>query len=785
MLRYKGLGTFSGRVYSVMIFLLVAGVWMTAGQANAQTVQGDYAVYPTLRFRYRHMDVKLKLNPDKAVLKGETTYTLQPYLAGSDEILMRTFRTDIKSVTVAGRRLHYEIHNDTLHIHLPVAYAPDDSFQVHIVFVSQPKFGLHSEGDGTVWTSMLPFTTSHLIPVLDHPRISCPVDLEITVPDSDVVAATGVLNGTVKGKDGWVTTHWQMKKSIPVTNIKFAAGNFNVTRLKKNHLVISLFAGKKMLSGKQQTRLIGLADSLIDKVGNLLHQPYPYTGLNLVVLPDNRWEEKNYAAGFGYLFMDRGSLADQLQRIIYAQWFGANQYSSQYAGAAPQLLMQAWLAAKFEKPYHFHPIPDVNPLHPYSIYDVYGEKNWIRWRLFLQQSSDTVFKKTIDATASRLSSLKGVVNWSDYSRIWYSDSGRLFNLPPLPEPHKPDTLFASLQVTYPQTHLLRIVVDSMRGHRNTLINLPIQMQTISGRVADTLTFAHTGDVAFTKKINGLQNVSIAVPDTAAMIIQQRKPVNFWLYQLYHSKDSRDRVSAARALGRFGKDIDLQLALHDAMSKDSIPEVKAAIIHSMGEIIHGAMGTADDFITYSQSKHPSIKLSAIEVLALYPGNEDAIDAVRSLIRTEHDTNILNTAFTTLQKIDSDSDFQTMIKSYLRKDSTISDTVTATVLSLLTNSHDTLLVDSLAKHYLLDIRPGYHLRLDCLRILGRTDESQPDWISIIPKLIADNDPRIRYLSWQYIDRLPDDQKERLINNQLQEEDDIRVAREIRSLAGVGNR
>lgn len=753
-------------------------------RAEAQNSQGDYAVYPALRFHYRHLKVDLKMDVRKAVLKGEAVYTLQPYLSGSDEVLMHTYRTDIQSVTMGNRHLRYEIHNDTLHIHLPQAYAPADTFKLDIVFFSQPKFGLHLGKNGLIWTSMLPFTTSHLFPVLDHPRIACPVDMTITVPGDEEVASNGILMDKVKESTGWTSVHWRMDSAIPVTNIKFAVGDFDVRVLKEKHFTLSLYSEKKELAQGEDSGLLVKADSLINQIEKIIHQPFPYHGLTLVVLPDHRWEEKNYAAGFGYLFLNRGNLTGQLRRIIYAQWFGGSQYSSQYAGAAPQLLMQAWLAQKTGEPLSVYRGDTDNPAHPFSIYDIYGTANWTRWRLLVRQSQDTVFKKTLDESAIKIAARKGILNWDDASRIWYSYSGIKYNLPPLPEPGSPDTLFTRFRIKYYPGGRLDIVVDSLHGHRNTLTNLPVRLFKDSGTELHTLTFANDGDTAYSVKIPGLRNVEVTVPDTSAIVVQERKSMNFWLYQLHHANNVALKVRAARALGQFNGDPDLQLALNDAIANDSLPEVKAALIHSMGEIVNGAMGTSDDFITYAKSNFPSVRLSAIEILSRYPGNDNAIDAVQSLLPKEHDTRILNAIFCTLNKIEPDSAYQVMVKEYLRTDTTTADTVTATILSTLAHSHNLSLTDSLASRYLLDSYAGYRLRVYSLRLLGKIDNSRDDWQAIVQNLVADNDPRIRYLAWQYISRLQKKQRTRLINDQLQEEDDIRVLREIRLLAGSGS-
>ncbi|HKJ46923.1 MAG TPA: hypothetical protein VJ991_13915 [Balneolales bacterium] len=755
----------------VLLALIVFSLPLTAYSQNR-----DYASHPEIPFQYKNLDLKLNLEMNQNLIKGEADYTLAPYLSHSKKVLMKAYRTDIRSVTVDGKQVDYDLRNDSLEINLPKAYPAGTNFKIKIIYEAQPRFGWHANSDGTYWTSLLPKTVAHIFPVFDHPRITVKTQLHLIIPSGMDAVANGKLMGEKMIKSGWKEVSWQTVKPIPVTNISFSVGKFHHSETMFGVKTLRIYNQKGLLSEQERQKLLQTAYKTLQQVQNYLGVEYPYSELNIVVLPDNHWEKRNYAASYCYLFTNSGDLTNQLQKAIYAQWFGVFQRSEQYGAAQPQLMFQAWLQwnlqHKIQKGWNNEDSPEA----PQTLYDVYNDKQWKRWQSYFKVTDDSDFSETLKETTPYLIAHQGgVMNWDDYARYWYKKTGQWFMIPQLPEIKKQQKTTYQLSYDYNETkRSVRIIVKPEIGKSKELITLPFVKTENQGLVRGNLTFSGMGDTLNEQVKSGLLNVAVQVPDTIPVKIEEKKPLSFWFYQLRKGSTVAEREQAAQALGTFKGDPDLQLALVDVLHKDPSPDVKVAVIRSLAEITSGATGTDQLFLKQLDSNNENVKKAVIQALANYPGDDSATMAVRGIIhRSDVSPELKKAAIMTMQKINNGSEFRSFAKQFMSGDTT--HTYTMTVLNALIENGDTTYVDTLANKFLKAGYP-YELRKKSLNFVKKFDHNAQNWYKRLGTLIQDNDPRIRYIGWSLYKRLKKPQVVKLIKEQLPEEEDLRVHDEI---------
>lgn len=737
----------------------------------------DYPIHPDNPFQYHHLDLQLELDVNQGVIKGEADYTMSPYLDNSQTIILQANRVDVHSVWVNDKQIPFDFKRDSLIINLPHAFSEHNLFHLKIIYEAQPVFGLNQDSRGSFWTSLLPMTSSHIFPVFDNPRVSVTTNIKLIVPIDYTTVSNGALVSTKAIRSGWKEGIWHSDTAIPVTEIGFAAGYFDHSETLSGIKKIQLYSEKGLLNSQQRATLLSDANQVLQKVQNYLKMEFPWPALNLVVLKDAHWEKRSAAASYAYIYENRGNLKDQIARDIYSQWFGTYQRSEQYAGSDGQIMLQAWLQWSLNHKIQNDKIEKDTLLNKPVFYDIYGTKNWLRWQQYFQDENDSLLVHVISKTYVPLVQQNhGVMNWDDYARFWYNHSGYWLQKPVLPKLTTHSKLVYQFTYKYDAVNgRLTIYADTIQGHSNELITLPL-LEYNGGITKKEITFSGVGDTVTVKTKPGLLNVNIQVPDSMHIKVIQKKPISFWFYQLRKGTNSDERAEAALGLGDHTGDPDLQLALVDNMNKEDTPKVKAAIITSLAKITQGATGTDQLFTGAMNTKNDTVRMAIVKALQNYPGDGNAITAIRNLIKRSTNTHIVKAGIKTLQIIDHKG-FADFARSIVSRDSNF--VYSPVIMKTLMLNGDTSLVHSMATHFIESGYP-YVVRVTAIRFLKKLDKKQDDWKHWIAMLVQDNDPRIRYIGWGLTGILSPADKEKLLNELAPEENDLRVLNRIQTIS-----
>lgn len=739
----------------------------------------DYSLHPENPFHYQHLNLQLELDAKQGVIKGDAQYDISPLVNGVKSVVLQANRLDIHSVWVDGKQIHFDLNKDSLIIKLPKTFPANHTFRLKIIYEAQPIFGLNHDWKDTYWTSLLPMTASHIFPAFENPRVAVTTQIKLIVPIDMTTVSNGELTSTKAIRSGWKEDTWQSKTPIPVTEVSFAVGNFDHSETLAGTKKIQLFAEKGLLTQQQRMELLNKASQELQNVQNYLKTEYPWPALNLVVLNNDHWEQRRAAASYAYIYKNSEDIESQVERDIYAQWFGTFQRSEQYAGASGQIMMQAWLQWSLHHKIQADKISQDTLLKKPVFYNLYDVGNWLRWQNYFKEDHDSLLGQVIDQTYKPLiQQNRGVMNWNDYARFWYDHSGYWFKIPSLPALKQNSKLVYQFQYKYDAVNgRLTVVVDTVKGHSNELVTLPL-FQYNGGVKKSEITFSGVGDTLHIKAAPGLLNVNVQVPKSMDIEIIQKKPISFWFYQLRKGENAEQRAEAALGLGEHAGDPDLQLALVDNLNKEDTPVVKAAIITSLAKITQGATGTDQLFTGAMNTKNDTVKMAIVKALRNYPGDGNAIMAINGLIRRSDNPKIVKSAIWTLQAIDSKR-FPDFARSMVQRDSNF--VYTSVLMKTLNRNGDTTMVRKMAAHFL---QPGYpyKVRVTSLRFLEKLVNNHSDsWKHWIAMMVQDNDPRIRYLGWGLVNKLSKSDAGKLINDLAPEENDLRVLNRIKLVKG----
>ncbi len=757
---------------------LAVGVIILFGVNSLFGQQLEYAAHPTRPFDFKQIQLQLQVNPADSVIRGKATYMLQSYWDDASQLILDAHRIDVQRILINKEPAQFELQNDSLIISFPHPIKAKSNATMQIVYEASPRFAWQIYKNGTLFTSLFPERRAYLFPIIDNPWVSARFNVTVKVPDSLQVVTNGEMTGKDTVRNGLRISHWSTGHAIPVTDWGLAIGKFDHSVSSKGAFKVNVYSEHGLIDGGQRDSLIKTAERQAKAASVLVGGAFPYDALNIVVLPDHRWEMKTYGAGYGYLFMNRGDLDAQLRRIVDAQWAGVKIRSNRFIDADLQVVLQAWMASRLDQGKTDTLSLQDSPPHNPSMYADFSISNWNRWLNYFRDSTNARFRGMLDQQMPELLNTKnGVFEWSDFDRIWYASRGRWFDLPVPQVITKSSPIVYRINYSYnASSDTLRLIFQPIHGYSMELITLPLVMDGSNDHKLTEVTFSGVGDTVSVQAIPSLKNAYIQVPDSMSITVQERKPMSFWMYQLRTTSDTEQKLRAIRGLGSVQQDPDLQLFLLDYMHKVKEPSVRAALIQSLGKLTSGATGTSQIFMDALSDSSDSVRAAAATALGRYPGNADVTNSLQQQVLSDKSMVIRKRAIQSLQQVDQANHFLSFVKDLVKND--MAESMGDVILPELVQNGDTTAALALAKQYATEPGP-FPIRLQSFRLLMKYSTMVGDWTPIIENMIQDNDPRIRFMGWQYSNKLAPNVQNAMIESYAPDENDARVINIIRGL------
>ena len=730
-------------------------------------VDWKYDSYPELPFLLNHIQLDINIETESSLIKGVGTYKLtsrQPDLA---QIIFNTSDLDVKEISSEGNAIDFEVSNDSLIISLSDTVGIGDEIQFLITWESNSPYGIHKDTYGNIWTSLNPKARHHWIPIPDHPEVIATLDASFSIPADQQVVFNGTFVDDEVISAEQKKVNWTSETTIPVSGLTFAVGPFTSESARAGVKQVSVYASENAVMEEVKSGLLSIAVESVKAYEEKFSFEFPYDALNVVVLPDNRWEEIQSGAGVIYLYQNLGSLSTQLRRGVAEQWLG-NYHRYLDAPNHKFEFLKALVTGNSDTQQLLNPD------------DLESIRFWNSWQAGIGNIENEFQSNTIQESLPELmQEFEGVTGWNDYADFWYDKSGAFwseFSIPATLNTGGEERYSYDVNYLYDEmNNSLSFVFEAQGNPIEALAGVEVMQFGFMDTTRSEISFTGDRDSVSVDITSGVDYVTLNPVSDFDIELNEKKPFLFLIRQL-RSSDAELQIRAAKQLQNFTENPDLQLALQDVLNTVSEPEVRAALLETLSMITQGASGTEQNFLEQLNSDNLATKLSAIRALTNYPGNDQVTFSIRNtLIRAESDT-VFEVALKTYQELAETEDILSVTE---RLEQSLEGQQRAIKLLQITAQSDTTNRSiSIADRFALGSFP-HQIRKQALEILLENEQNQDYWAQTLPMLLEDRDARIRYQALDAVQFLSAKQTVDLIKDALNEEMDPRVIAKIRRI------
>lgn len=751
----------------------------------------DYAAYPWMPAEFRHLDAEIRLS-ETGLIEGDVLYSLVMKDEQADSLELDAPGIEIISVEVQNEPAESYISRDKLIIDLPQRFERGQNVSLRIQYRTGPEFGVHLSSLGTFFTSNLPRSTSHWLPVVDHPSVEFTAEFMFIHPASKQLIMNGRKGeGSVVSVDEEVTVY-SVNRAVSPAGLNWAMGDLVTIAsttgedwLQETDPEISSgFAGRSdsQIFLHSEIELENSRDIITESAGLLLRMQqetdvsYPFRNLHLIVLQDDYWETKPYGSGIVYLFHNRGNIMEQVEETIVSQWFGTKLRERQWSDSDAIQILRAWQLSRLG----YEAVTGGQSPEPYHVFESSELAPWIRFNES-RPDQNAWNKKLSEVVNNLFISGRYILTYNELAEEIYNISGvPLFDGIILPEPEvQTDSVYSYTAVIEWETgsETAEIIFQAENAPLNELVNVTAGEITANGVRYHQFTFTGRNDTVVLSVSPLTENLTLELTDRENVRLNVNKPFLFWLYQLQNSDNPESRAEAAGNLANYSDNPDLQLALTDLLQREENARVQARILQTVSSVTKGASGTQQLFLQYLESENPdSVRIAAIEGLSQFSGNERVISQLRSALYQTGNSDVRRAAVRSLYDVTAPDVFLNILERSITEEQALNEV--PYMLRLLAEKGEQESAVRFGETFLSDNFP-YDIRKGVLDLIQQYDSSEDRWQARLQKLLFDRDPRIRYYSAEALIHIPAGSANDLIDRRLPEEYDERVRRKLQSI------
>ncbi|MEX0773900.1 MAG: HEAT repeat domain-containing protein [Balneolales bacterium] len=752
--------------YSFLIIFITLLLPLTLFSSD----RGDYASRPEMKFNFHHLSLELSVNNEGKNLSGIAEYEVSPRQDDLRDVLIFAHNMEVERIRVAQDQVGFQQQGDSLIVQLANSFQADERFNLEITYEAEPEFGVHFNENGTVWTSMLPKSNRNWLPGFDHPRVELSTSIYIRIPEDQEAVANGKFLSEETVEDGYKEVGWKSDDKIPLSDISFVTGYFDIEETLVGTKQVRLYAETGLLDEGESSNLLQNIYDRIRETERFLLFEYPYESFNLIAIHDDRWETRSYNSGLGYVFANRGELAPQIANSVYAQWFGMHQRPEQWGDAEATLLYQAWLADHFDQAGLDGPSERSGLSESSSVYDNFSTAQRKRFIQFVQrQEGPELINMMASQARNVLDNGDTVMGWDDYARFWYDQTGEnWFRKPEFPKSNNQISLNYDIEINHENLNgglVAYITPEYSNSDKN--YTLPVILFNNENEEEREYEFSGRGDTLTISDDDDINNVALGT--VPGISFNEKKPFSFWLYQLRNDPDSERRKQAALAMENFSDQPDLQLALNGALNREDDPEVRAAVLKAMAEITDGAPGVQSWFLSRLDDEHEAIQREALRALRYYPDDDVVERDVFEVISMSDNIDLVNEAISVYRHLVPEADFVEFVDQFLNEDE--ERLFTYTLINEIYKTSEVEFANEIVDGYLGAENP-FNIRFASFQQLNWNDYDNERWAERVKTFISDPDPRIRFLMMNRINTLSHEDHDRLLIERKSKEKDVRV-------------
>ncbi|WP_234571945.1 hypothetical protein [Rhodohalobacter sp. 614A] len=734
----------------------------------------DYQKYPKLDITLQHLNADIHIDEFGAI-EGDVLYRASVNVDDPDSLVFDASRLNILGVWVNDAEKQFSAQNDQLAIYLDEVFAQQSVLNIRIQYEANPKYGVLRDVNRITWTSQLPKSTRHWLPVIDHPRAQFTTEFVFTHPSGNTMIANGrrMESGVVSVDEERST--FQTSSEIPATALGWALGEFyesgseNVNRLRRDGnqspIQVHVYSETEV---DTDANLATVATNALQTVRNSLRTPYPFRDLNIVILDNDFWETKTYAAGILFVYRDRGDIENQIRRGVLSQWIGTYIREEQWNDADAIQAIHARLSNQL-----FDLEPETND--GFEPYDVFSPYSFSKWENFMNSNDLPRFKASLDSSLNTIfNDGHNILGWNELSEIIYNRSGQPFFEGfefEDPESEESQPIVYTAGMDWNETdNTIQINFEAVNQSVDELVTVSVEEITFQGPRQHEVTFTGESESSVLSVSSGIENMLLSIEGRDDIELNVEKPFMFWIYQLRNSSDPQERQEAAKGLAAFTDNPDLQLALDDILRVESNPEVYAEIVRALSKLTAGASGMDQRFLDYSSNQqHPAVRTAAVQALAEFPNNERVISRLQTVILQSENAELQQAAIRSMAEVTDAERFNTIAGNLVSREPVLEHV--PLILQLLAEKGEEESAVEMASTFITEQFP-YEVRNEALEIVLEYDRSSRNWEERLSELFADTHPGIRYRAASALQYVNGSARNSLVEQVLQEEYDERV-------------
>ncbi|MEX0662284.1 MAG: HEAT repeat domain-containing protein [Balneolaceae bacterium] len=751
----------------LFLFKCLLLVLFTAEIAVAQNT--DYEQFRKMDVQFSHMDAEIRVG-DLGSIEGEVDYDVRFLIGDIDSLMFDAVQMQVDDVIVNERTMDFEVSGDQLIIFLDDPFAAGDSAEISIVYKANPQFGLHRNYNNTIFTSLLPLSTKHWLPIIDHPRVSFSTDIMFIYSSSDQVVANGNRSENEVISIDEQSTRFVSRYALPATSLFFAVGDFEEQSRTINDNEIFLYQESAISDLQVGDEIFSMADSTLRELEELTGVDYPHRDLHVVVLNDVMWETRK--AGSGVILVDSNeNLSEQIQFGIMNQWAGVLLRDEQWNEPDAIQILNGYFA--YELGLNLPGGSTWPQTDGGSFYDEFRFENVDSWNYYLQNNSalNDVIEFSIE---SLFDSDKKVYDWKGFSEFLYEETGQPFTERPQfekPEVEQIEEYGYSVEMNWDdQENTVRILFEAVNGSIDELVTVKVEEITFDGVNNHELTFTGARDEVELSVSAGIENIVLTIEERDDVILSESKPFMFWIYQLQNADEPEQRIKAAEALSEVTDNPDLQLAMRDALNGETNGDVYASILYTLADLTKGASGTDQLFLERANERQDEpVQKAAAYSLSYFDGNSQAISRLRSLITNTESDEVRSQSVKSLAEITDADAFENIVEALITQEPTL--TSVPLMLELLAEKGKEEISVQFSETFVSSEFP-ISIRYQVLEFMLEFDGDSDSWEQRLNTLLDDPDPRIRYKALDALEVLDESAREAVIERLRYEEFDDRV-------------
>jgi len=752
---------------------------------NSYAQNWDYELYPRADIELIHLDAEIKIESDGRI-EGDIMYTATLKNSFADTIFFDAASLDIQSVTLNGSVADFIVQDLKLIIIPDEPFPRDAEIQIGINYEGFPSFGIHQSATGTIWTSLLPLTTRHWLPIIDSPRTQLLTDLIITHPAGTTVASNGRKGVSEVIDTEYEQTSFSTENRVSASSLGWALFNDVQTvstvtseSVRNSYSIFSRRSDPQLYvyteTGQNPEEFLLTAAAVYNRVIDEMDMEIPYGDLQIMILEDDFLETKQTGEGLLFVYENKGSIKAQIERGIVAMFSESVIKSPSWSDSDAARIAEAFLLSQFDVDLTGDEKRTFDP------YNIYLAQNGLKWQHFLTQEAPDAFVEGVEIMFNKRSlETPQIFGWSKFSDMIYDVTGRAWAEgfePQVPEPEAEDTTYSYRAVIEWEegstTAEIRFAADSIAT--DELVTVEAEVVGLSETQVRELTFTGASDGVVLNVPSMLENIKLMVRERNDVVLKPEKPFLFWMYQLRNDDEEERRAEAASGISSYSDNPDIELLLNDVLRSEESDMVIAEVLNAMSEITDGASGTDERFMQFSGSNYAmNIRIAAVEALSNYGGNERVISRLQSMVRQESNETLQQKALISIGEITEPQRFANISESFITQG--IVPDQSSFLLNILAGKGAGERAVELADRALSQDL-AFQEKKEVVKFLISVDQSPGNWMNRLADLLQSPHPGVRITAAEAIDKLSVNDRNSIIESVMQNEFDERVRRALR--------